>query len=35
MALRASLAGNPEDALDTAYGRYLSDPTAWITPPTN
>jgi len=25
-------AGTPEDALDTACGLYLSDPTAWITP---
>ena len=23
-------AGAPEDALDTAYGLYLGDPTAWI-----
>jgi hypothetical protein len=23
-------AGSPEDALDTACGLYLSDPTAWI-----
>jgi hypothetical protein len=23
-------AGGPEDALDTACGRYLSDSTAWI-----
>ena len=27
--------GSPEDALDTACGLYLGDPTAWITPPTN
>ncbi len=27
--------GTPEDALDTACGLYLDDPTAWITPPTN
>jgi choline dehydrogenase-like flavoprotein len=25
-------AGSPEDALDTACGLYLGDPTAWITP---
>lgn len=25
-------AGSPEDALDTACGLYLSDPTAWIPP---
>lgn len=25
-------AGTPEDALDTACGLYLNDPTAWITP---
>ena len=25
-------AGTPEDALDTACGLYLGDPTAWITP---
>ena len=24
------LAGSPEDALDTACGLYLGDPTAWI-----
>ncbi|MGB8385205.1 MAG: hypothetical protein WCG47_28860 [Dermatophilaceae bacterium] len=24
------LAGTPEDALDTAWGLYLADPTAWI-----
>ncbi len=28
-------AGSPEDALDTACGLYLGDPTAWITPPQN
>lgn len=29
-------AGTPEDALDTACGLYLNDPTAWTpTPPTN
>jgi len=28
-------AGSPEEALDTACGLYLSDPTAWITTPTN
>jgi choline dehydrogenase-like flavoprotein len=28
-------ASSPEDALDTACGLYLGDPTAWITPPTN
>ena len=26
-------AGSPEDALDTACGLYLGDPTAWIPPP--
>jgi hypothetical protein len=26
-------AGSPEDALDTACGLYLGDPTAWIRPP--
>ncbi len=25
-------AGTPEEALDTACGLYLRDPTAWITP---
>ena len=30
-----SMAGAPEQALDTACGLYLGDPTAWITPPTN
>ena len=30
-----SMAGTPEQALDTACGLYLGDPTAWITPPTN
>jgi len=29
------IAGTPEEALDTACGLYLRDPTAWITPPTN
>jgi hypothetical protein len=28
-------ADSPEDALDTACGLYLGDPTAWITPPKN
>jgi hypothetical protein len=28
-------AGTPEDALDTACGLYLGDPTAWLTPPKN
>ncbi len=28
-------AGSPQDAFDTACGLYLSDPTAWITPPKN
>jgi hypothetical protein len=28
-------AGSPEDALDTACGLYLNDPTAWTTPPKN
>jgi hypothetical protein len=27
--------GTCEEALDTACGLYLSDPTAWLTPPTN
>ena len=27
-------AGTPEDALDTACGLYLNDPTAWQTHPT-
>jgi uncharacterized protein YcaQ len=27
--LRGDLAGAPEDALDTACGLYLGDPTAW------
>jgi hypothetical protein len=27
--------GSPEEALDTACGLYLNDPTAWTTPPTN
>src|ERR1700722_14462673 len=26
-------AGSPEDALDTACGLYLGDPTAWLTNP--
>ena len=26
-------AGSPEDALDTACGLYLNDPTAWTEPP--
>jgi len=30
-----SMAGTPEDALDTACGLCVGDPTAWITPPTN
>jgi len=30
-----NMAGTPEDALDTACGLYLGDPTAWITPPRN
>jgi hypothetical protein len=25
-------AGSPEDALDTACGLYLNDPTAWTGP---
>ncbi len=29
------MAGTPEEALDTACGLYLGDPTAWLTPPTN
>ncbi len=29
------MSGSPEDALDTACGLYLGDPTAWTTPPTN
>jgi choline dehydrogenase-like flavoprotein len=28
-------AGSPEEALDTACGLYLGDPTAWVTPPKN
>lgn len=28
-------AGSPEDALDTACGLYLNDPTAWTRPPKN
>jgi len=31
----ASPVGTCEEALDTACGLYLSDPTAWLTPPTN
>ena len=27
--------GTCEEALDTACGLYLGDPTAWLTPPTN
>ena len=27
--------GTAEDALDTACGLYLNDPTGWLTPPTN
>lgn len=27
--------GSAEDALDTACGLYLGDPTAWQLPPTN
>ena len=27
--------GTCQDALDTACGLYLNDPTAWIQPPTN
>ena len=27
--------GTCEEALDTACGLYLNDPTAWLTPPTN
>jgi hypothetical protein len=27
--------GSPEEALDTACGLYLNDPTAWTKPPTN
>ena len=27
--------GTPEQALDTACGLYLNDPSAWSTPPTN
>jgi len=29
------MAATPEEALDTACGLYLGDPTAWITSPTN
>lgn len=28
-------AGSPEDALDTACGLYLNDPSAWTQPPKN
>ena len=28
-------AGSPEDALDTACGLYLKDPSAWTGPPKN
>lgn len=28
-------AGSPQDALDTACGLYLGDPTAWVIPPKN
>jgi hypothetical protein len=28
-------ASTAEDALDTACGLYLGDPTAWAPPPTN
>ena len=28
-------AGSPQDALDTACGLYLNDPTAWTGPPKN
>jgi choline dehydrogenase-like flavoprotein len=27
--------GTPQEALDTACGLYLADPTAWTQPPTN
>jgi len=27
--------GTPEEALDTACGLYLNDPSAWPTPPKN
>ena len=30
-----SPSGTPQQALDTACGLYLNDPTAWMTPPTN
>ncbi len=33
MLPNGATAGRPEDALDTACGLYLSDPTAWINPP--
>ncbi len=29
------LVGTCQDALDTACGLYLNDPTAWTRPPTN
>jgi hypothetical protein len=29
------MGGSPEDALDTACGLYLADPTAFTKPPTN
>ena len=35
MLPNGATAGSPEDALDTAFGLYLGDPTAWITPPKN
>lgn len=35
MLPNGATAGSPEDALDTACGLYLGDPTAWITPPKN
>lgn len=31
--LRRLTSGTPEDALDTACGLYLADPTAWLTNP--
>ena len=30
-----SMGGTAEDALDTACGLYLGDPTAWVSPPKN
>jgi hypothetical protein len=30
-----TMSGTAEDALDTACGLYLGDPTAWTKPPTN